>query len=74
MKNDIVKWNKWNHAKVLEQTKERLLEWVNVFLGGLSNFNTMDFETYPILVIFDTCHFLMIPGPFKYLSENGCSQ
>ena len=28
----------------------------------------------PILVIFEICHFLMIPGPFEYFSENGCSQ
>ena len=25
----------------------------------------------PILVIFGICQFLAIPGPFKYLSENG---
>ena len=28
----------------------------------------------PILVIFEICHFLMIPGPFEYFSENGWSQ
>ena len=27
-----------------------------------------------ILVIFEICHFLAIPGPFKYFSENGWSQ
>ena len=28
----------------------------------------------PILVIFEICHFLAIPGPFEYFSENGWSQ
>ena len=28
----------------------------------------------PILVIFDICHFLTIPGLFEYFSENGCPQ
>ena len=27
-----------------------------------------------ILVIFEICHFLMIPEPFEYFSENWCSQ
>ena len=27
----------------------------------------------PILVIFEICHFLAIPGLFEYFSENGCS-
>ena len=25
----------------------------------------------PILVIFEMCHFLTVPGPFEYFSENG---
>ena len=28
----------------------------------------------PILVIFEICQFLMIPGPFEYFSENGWSR
>ena len=28
----------------------------------------------PILVIFEICQFLTIPGPFEYFSENGASQ
>ena len=28
----------------------------------------------PILVIFEICQFLTIPGPFEYFSENGWSQ
>ena len=28
----------------------------------------------PILIIFEICHFLVIPGPFEYFSENGWSQ
>ena len=28
----------------------------------------------PILVIFEICQFLKIPGPFEYFSENGWSQ
>ena len=27
----------------------------------------------PILVIFEICQFLTIPGPFEYFSENGWS-
>ena len=26
------------------------------------------------MVIFEICHFLVIPGPFEYFSENGWSQ
>ena len=26
----------------------------------------------PILIIFEICHFLMIPGPFEYFLEKGC--
>ena len=25
-------------------------------------------------ILVEICHFLMIPGPFEYFSENGCSQ
>ena len=28
----------------------------------------------PILVIFEICQFLTIPGPFEYFPENGWSQ
>ena len=28
----------------------------------------------PIMVIFELCKFLTIPGPFEYFSENGWSQ
>ena len=28
----------------------------------------------PILVIFEICQFLTIPGPFEYFSDNGWSQ
>ena len=28
----------------------------------------------PILIIFEICQFLAIPGPFEYFSENGWSQ
>ena len=28
----------------------------------------------PILVIFEICHFLTIPGLLEYFTENGCSQ
>ena len=38
-----------------------------------SNLDTKDLETYArtILVIFEICQFLTIPGPFEYFSENG---
>ena len=41
-----------------------------------SNLDTRDLEHIlgPILVIFEICQFLTIPGPFEYFSENGWSQ
>ena len=38
-----------------------------------SNLDTRDILG-PILVIFEICQFLTIPGPFEYFSENGWSQ
>ena len=41
-----------------------------------SNLDTRDLETYPRTYSghFFICHFLTIPGPFEYFSENGWSQ
>ena len=41
-----------------------------------SNLDTRDLKTYPRTYSghFEICHFLIIPGPFWYFSENGCSQ
>ena len=41
-----------------------------------SHLDTRGLKTYPrpILIIFEICHFLTIPGPFEYFSENGWSQ
>ena len=41
-----------------------------------SNLDTRDLETYPRTYSghFEICHFLTIPGPFEYFSENGWSQ
>ena len=32
-----------------------------------------DTSFWTFLVIFEICHFLVIPGPFEYFSENGWS-
>ena len=44
------------------------------FLGQISTQGTLRQILGPILVIFEMCHFLMIPGLFEYFSENGWSQ
>ena len=53
-----------------------------MFLGGLSlhffaqiwTQGTLRHILGPILVIFEICQFLTIPGLFEYFSENECSQ
>ena len=44
------------------------------FLGQIWTQGTLRQILGPILVIFEICHFLMIPGLFEYFSENGWSQ
>ena len=44
------------------------------FLGQIWSQGTLRHILGPILVIFEICQFLMIPGPFEYFSENGWSQ
>ena len=44
------------------------------FLGQIWTQGTLRHILGPILVIFEICQFLMIPGPFEYFSENGWSQ
>ena len=41
-----------------------------------SNLETKDLETHPRTYsgYFEICHFLAIPIPFEYFSENGWSQ
>ena len=48
--------------------KFRLTIWDTSFWNFLVKFG----HNGPILVIFDICHFLMIPGLFEYFSEDGC--
>ena len=43
--------------------------WAQIWTQG-----TLRLILGPILVIFEICQFLMIPGPFEYFSENGWSQ
>ena len=43
------------------------------FLGQIWPQGTLRHILGPILVIFELCQFLMIPGPFEYFSENGWS-
>ena len=44
------------------------------FLGQIWTQGTLRHILGPILVIFEICQFLTIPGPFEYFSENGWSQ
>ena len=44
------------------------------FFGHIWTQGTLRHILGPILVIFEICHFLIIPGPFEYFSENGWSQ
>ena len=44
------------------------------FYGQIWTQGTLRHILGPILVIFEICHFLTIPGPFEYFSENGWSQ
>ena len=44
------------------------------FLGQIWTQGTLRHILGPILVIFEICQFLMMPGPFEYFSENGWSQ
>ena len=49
--------------------------WYTSFWIFWSNLDTRDIETYPRAYSghFEICHFLAIPGPFEYFSENGWS-
>ena len=44
------------------------------FLAQIWTQRTLKHILGPILVIFEICQFLMIPGPFEYFSENWWSQ
>ena len=44
------------------------------FLAHIWTQGTLGHILGPILVIFEICQFLTIPGPFEYFSENGWSQ
>ena len=44
------------------------------FLAQIWTQRTLRHMLGPILVIFEICQFLTIPGPFEYFSENGWSQ
>ena len=41
------------------------------FLAQIWTQRTLGHILGPILVIFEICQFLTIPGPFEYFSENG---
>ena len=41
------------------------------FLAQIWTQGTLRHILGPILVIFEICQFLTIPGPFEYFSENG---
>ena len=44
------------------------------FLAQIWTQGTLRHILGPILVIFEICQFLTIPGPFEYFPENGWSQ
>ena len=44
------------------------------FFAQIWTQGTLRYILGPILVIFEICHYLAIPGPFEYFSENGWSQ
>ena len=44
------------------------------FFGQIWTQGTLSHILGPILVIFEICQFLTIPGLFEYFSENGWSQ
>ena len=44
------------------------------FFGQIWTQGTQRHILGPILIIFEICQFLAIPGPFEYFSENGSSQ
>ena len=44
------------------------------FFGQIWTQGTLRHSLVSILVIFQICHILAIPGPFEYFSENGWSQ
>ena len=44
------------------------------FLAEIWTQETLTYILGPILVTFEICQFLTIPGPFEYFSENGWSQ
>ena len=57
--------------------KLRLAIWDTSFLDFFAQIwtqGTLRHIPGPILVIFEICQFLMIPGLFEYFSENGWSQ
>ena len=56
--------------------KLQLAIWDTFFLDFLAQIwtqGTLRHILGPILIIFEICQFLMIPGPFEYFSENGWS-
>ena len=70
----LVRWFKFTHKPPYSIGCGKLLLaiWDTSFWTIWSNLDTRDHNTYilvPILVIFSMCHFLMILGPFEYLSK-----
>ena len=51
-----------------------MIDHLGHYFGQIWIQGTLRHTLGPILVIFEICHFLMIPGLFEYFSENGCSQ
>ena len=63
-----------NHLYSIAHDNLRLAIWDTSFWTFLVKFGhkrTLRCILGPILVIFEICQFLTIPGPFEYFSENG---
>ena len=64
-----------HRSKIFKQNQIILINArLTQFLAQIWAQETLRHILGPILVIFEICQFLMIPGPFEYFSENGWSQ
>ena len=69
----LFRWLKYNYH-VWQIMIGHLGHFLLEFFGQIWTGGTLKHIIGPILVIFEICQFLTIPGPFEYFSENGWSQ
>ena len=70
----IFRWFKFTLKPPNRITCDKLRLAIWDFFGRIWTQWTLRHILGPILVIFDICHFLTIPGPFECFWENGWSQ